>query len=68
MSGIVATSANCIEMFNEREQYWQDQINVVSAHLHCILHFILPFYHSLAVILVKPVIAFNDRLCHRFEV
>ncbi|XP_063678979.1 ceramide transfer protein-like isoform X2 [Bolinopsis microptera] len=28
VSGIVATSTNCIEMFNEREQYWQDQIAV----------------------------------------
>ncbi|KAL5259144.1 hypothetical protein ACHWQZ_G009559 [Mnemiopsis leidyi] len=26
VSGIVATSANCIEMFEEREQFWQEQI------------------------------------------
>lgn len=26
VSGIVATAANCIDMFQDREQYWQDQI------------------------------------------
>ena len=37
VSGIVATSANCIEMFEEREQFWQEQITAVGL-LHTYTH------------------------------
>ena len=39
VSGIVATSANCIEMFEEREQFWQEQIAAVSFESYTFTYF-----------------------------